>query len=667
MSTLNLLLGLAEAAAASIVLPGFAALLARAFPRSATRRRMVWTTLFLILLALPVAGWLAPTLTVITLPAPPATIAVAAAPAPAPEAAEPQIDAITGAFLIGLFAWALGGAWVLARGLVGLVWLERLRFGSSAPSDAPPVELPRRCSLRLSPDCPGPMTWGAVRPVILMPDDAPEWPRERLEAALRHELAHVSAKDSLIQAFALVACALYWPNPIVWRSARALRREAEAAADDAVIAAGVKPSDYASLLLDLAKDWRSPRRPIAEMAMAAPPVLSERVQSILSPDALRNGATVMDTFKLTLLGGSALAALALARPSVAEVSAPAAPAQQLELSGVAPAAPSQAQHIELSGGAPLPSAKAGAVHDQFAQNTQAPPKPIPLAPGQAATVPYNPKTDDPASPGYIAPGQPGAQHPVPAEVAQLLNARKDPGAPWTMAWMQSPNAPSDAPAIPAPPAVSVQPLPAPAAPAPAPAARPASPFPPAAAGGPAANPTWEMGWIPNRNGARASAPPAAGLPPLPPGPPGVVTFRGRLMTPEQQADLDRKLADIGPTINKAIADAHIDETVQKALKDQDPKTREMVAKQLADLGPRIQRIIANAHIQELVAQRMAEIQPQIDAAQAQRAQERAARGEELAKRAQERAATQAKRAEERAKARAQRQKDDEAPAQPPKN
>ena len=40
MNTLNLLLLLAEAALASIVLPVLASLLARAYPRSASRRRL---------------------------------------------------------------------------------------------------------------------------------------------------------------------------------------------------------------------------------------------------------------------------------------------------------------------------------------------------------------------------------------------------------------------------------------------------------------------------------------------------------------------------------------------------------------------------------------------------------------------------------------------------
>ncbi|MEI9890683.1 MAG: M56 family metallopeptidase [Caulobacteraceae bacterium] len=276
--------------------------------------------MFAILLALPLAAFL-PTLAVITLPAAP----LATVPAATVETVEPAFGGAVSAIALALTAWGLGALVDRGPRLAGMCWLERLCFRSAPlPPARLPLPLPRGCRVRLSPDRMGPMTWGAVRPVILLPDDALDWPRERLEAALRHELAHMARKDSLIQALALLACALYWPNPLVWRAAAALRREAETAADDAVIAAGVRPSDYAGLLVELAGEWPSRRQVSFEMAMAAPPILTERVQSILSPDAMRTGATAMDTFKLALMGGAALAALALARPSVAETPAPAA-------------------------------------------------------------------------------------------------------------------------------------------------------------------------------------------------------------------------------------------------------------------------------------------------------------------------------------------------------
>ena len=57
----------------------------------------------------------------------------------------------------------------------------------------------------------------------------------------------------------------------------------------------------------------------------------------------------------------------------------------------------------------------------------------PFIGGWSVTLPYNAVTDDPASAGYLAPGTPGAQHPVPGQLATLLNSQLFgfPATQWT--------------------------------------------------------------------------------------------------------------------------------------------------------------------------------------------------------------------------------------------
>jgi len=64
-----------------------------------------------------------------------------------------------------------------------------------------------------------------------------------------HELAHVRRCDSLSSLLGFLCCSVFWFNPLVWLCARKLRFEAEAAADDLVLSAGVRASDYAAVLL----------------------------------------------------------------------------------------------------------------------------------------------------------------------------------------------------------------------------------------------------------------------------------------------------------------------------------------------------------------------------------------------------------------------------------
>ena len=271
-----------------------------AFARRASLRHLVWAASFAALVALPLLAAVVPGAVVLAVPAeivapvpPPDTIPAAPLPesslerAPAPALAPaPQgfpLDSADAATVL-IAIWIAGAMLIALRHLLAAFLLWRLRRDSvEHPFEA--SELPeggRPCALRLSRGAAGPLTWGVLRPVVLLPNKAQFWPNERLQAVLRHEFAHVRRRDGLSQMLARIACALYWPNPFVWLGARALRREAEIAADDAVIASGVTPSDYAGELLRLAKEFRAQGLSPA-LSMAAPSALPARVKAILAP------------------------------------------------------------------------------------------------------------------------------------------------------------------------------------------------------------------------------------------------------------------------------------------------------------------------------------------------------------------------------------------------
>src|SRR5881394_1420997 len=79
-----------------------------------------------------------------------------------------------------------------------------------------------------------PMTWGALRPVVLLPEAARAWAADRRREVLLHELAHVRRGDWAARLLAAVVCALHWFNPLAWMAARRMRDEQELACDDAV-------------------------------------------------------------------------------------------------------------------------------------------------------------------------------------------------------------------------------------------------------------------------------------------------------------------------------------------------------------------------------------------------------------------------------------------------
>ena len=79
-----------------------------------------------------------------------------------------------------------------------------------------PVELMRHEHV------PGPITFGVLRPVVMMPADADEWPAADVRRAIVHELEHVQRRDWLILLAARSICACYWFHPLAWVAWRKL-------------------------------------------------------------------------------------------------------------------------------------------------------------------------------------------------------------------------------------------------------------------------------------------------------------------------------------------------------------------------------------------------------------------------------------------------------------
>ncbi len=203
-------------------------------------------------------------------------------------------------------AWFTGFAAVLLWTLIGHLGLTRiLRSASSVDaggsavwtSDPRAMGRTRRAArLHVSASVGGPLTWGWIRPVILLPREAEAWPAERRNAVLRHELAHVARADYLAQLIATLACALYWFLPLTWLAAWRLRRESEHACDDLVLASGTAASDYATSLLEVARRSRAMR--IAgnvAVGMARPSLLEGRLIAVLDERRARGAFSARAT------------------------------------------------------------------------------------------------------------------------------------------------------------------------------------------------------------------------------------------------------------------------------------------------------------------------------------------------------------------------------------
>lgn len=128
-----------------------------------------------------------------------------------------------------------------------------------------------------------PLTWGIVRPEIVLPGSWQNWPPEKCRAILAHEYAHVRRRDTLTTAVSGLVCCLFWAQPLVWLAHRRLRLAAEQSCDDEVVAAGMAPAAYAEVLLEVVRGHRHG----TALAMASPTGLPARIRSLLDPDLRR--------------------------------------------------------------------------------------------------------------------------------------------------------------------------------------------------------------------------------------------------------------------------------------------------------------------------------------------------------------------------------------------
>ncbi len=292
-----------------------AALLARR--ASAATRHLIWAASLTGALALPLAGSVLPRIRVAALPAEPEVFQLSAPPAQPPNPAQmrraarpraaeklevaaaarpaplvagierPRIDLATVARLV----WATVALALLLRIAAGDLQLRSVARKAQRAVAREWLELLRECSARAgvrrevallqSSEVEVPITFGTLRPCIVLPSRASEWSAEHRRAVLIDELAHVERYDALTQLVARIACALHWMNPLAWAAAAAMRSERERACDDRVLGEGARPTDYATSLLEVARS-SSPGRGRAALAMARK-ALEGRLLAVLDP------------------------------------------------------------------------------------------------------------------------------------------------------------------------------------------------------------------------------------------------------------------------------------------------------------------------------------------------------------------------------------------------
>jgi len=99
-----------------------------------------------------------------------------------------------------------------------------------------------------------PVTFGWIRPIVLLPSACMEEDRSELEDILRHELQHVHRWDAVWNELAVAARGLLFFHPAIWYAVRKMQFDRELACDLAVVArCPARRAAYAECLVRFAR------------------------------------------------------------------------------------------------------------------------------------------------------------------------------------------------------------------------------------------------------------------------------------------------------------------------------------------------------------------------------------------------------------------------------
>jgi hypothetical protein len=275
---------------------------------------------------------------------------------------------------------------------------------------------------------------------VLLPHDADAWGDARRRLVLLHELAHAARGDVLVLHLAQLVTAAFWFDPLVWLAARRLRAEAERAADDAVLRAGIAPSAYVAELVEIIRT--RPMPPAHVLALVAgrgarsQSAFERRMRGVLDAAADRRALSGRAAALLTAGALACAAPLAAVRhtgrpvapvptapghtarstaPTVASAAPPRTPASPMR------AERTSAPHRSRPGGAKAaaPRARIAPAPPPAAARLQAgAPAPPPRATATDMLAPPGVGRTAAAAPGESAPGEGSRPMPVavPVEV-----------------------------------------------------------------------------------------------------------------------------------------------------------------------------------------------------------------------------------------------------------
>lgn len=193
-------------------------------------------------------------------------------------------------------------------------------FRAALPLDSPALDrwrgqLPelRRVPIRRCDRVRSPLTYGLVRPVILLPKGL-DYEQEEVGYILLHEGTHIKHRDAWWKLFLAAALCVHWFNPLVWCMYVWANRDLERCCDESVVRrCGLEArSEYALTLLK----WEERRSGLLPLCSNfGTPILKERVVFIMK---LKKQSAAAVALTLALVMGTTVVFATGPAPEMAE-------------------------------------------------------------------------------------------------------------------------------------------------------------------------------------------------------------------------------------------------------------------------------------------------------------------------------------------------------------
>jgi beta-lactamase regulating signal transducer with metallopeptidase domain len=138
-------------------------------------------------------------------------------------------------------AWLIG--FIISFSFFAWSYIKcRLDFMTSLPAENEFVnewvkkqKFRRKVTARVTDRITSPLTYGIIKPVILLPKSLNWSDENQLSFILMHEARHIKRLDSLLKLIGAAALCIHWFNPLVWIMRIMLNRDIEIAVDEDVV------------------------------------------------------------------------------------------------------------------------------------------------------------------------------------------------------------------------------------------------------------------------------------------------------------------------------------------------------------------------------------------------------------------------------------------------